>query len=256
MMSATKVSFLFSGSLRFSAHNAAAKNLWTTPVVGEPPMPSISIGAPERPKRPVTPYIMFALQNGKKLEGTILDKAKESGRQWGEMNEEAKRPYFTQFEAEKQKYQERMKKFMAQLEKDGKVELFSASETMARSEARIRKLKKEIQKLEEEMDKPKAIPPSAYTVFLVEEIKGMGGSVVERSRAIAERWKAMSSEQKMIYEDKLNAMRVERDKKMGAWAKKNMSSEKMTELEKAMTSLKMTKSKKRSAASVLKQGIN
>jgi len=260
MMSTTKLSsFLLSGSVRFSAQNAAAKNFWTTSVVGEPPKPPTSITTPERPKRPGTPYIMFAVQNGKSLEGKASDKAKQLGRQWGEMNEEAKRPYISQFEAEKKKYLERMKTFMAQLEKDGNVELFKASEVMAKSEARIRKLKREIQKLEEEMNKPKGAPHNSYSLFLAEEFKGSTGGrsgLGEMSRAIADRWNAMSGAQKAIYDDKLNAMKVERESKMDAWEKKNMSSEKMTELEEAMTKLKMAKSKKRSAASVLKQSTN
>ena len=260
MMSTTKLSsFLLSGSMRFSAHNAAAKNFWTTSVVGEPPKPPTSITTPERPKRPGTPFLMFAVQKGKSLEGKASDKAKQLGRQWGEMNEEAKRPYISQFEAEKKKYLERMKTFMAQLEKDGNVELFKASEVMAKSEARIRKLKREIQKLEEEMNKPKGAPLNSYSLFLAEEFKGSTGGrsgLGEMSRAIADRWNAMSGAQKAIYDDKLNAMRVERESKMDAWEKKNMSSEKMTELEEAMTKLKMAKSKKRSAASVLKQSTN
>ena len=245
-----------SGSMRFAAQNAAVKNFWTTSVVGEPPAPSTSIRTPERPKRPVSPYIMFVMQNGKNLEGRPTDKIKVLGRQWGEMNDEARRPYIAQSEAEKQKYEERMKKFMAQLEKNGNVEFFKASEVMARSETSIRRLKRDIQKLEDEMDKPKNAPPNAYSLFVADERKGLTGRVVDTSRAIADKWKSMSSAQKMIFNDKLNAIKLERGKQMAAWEKKNMSSEKMTELEKAMTSLKIAKSKKRNAASVLKQGAN
>ena len=256
MMSTNKISLLLSGSMRFSAQNAVAKNLWTTSIVGEPPKPSMSVNVPERPKRPASPYMIFALQCGKNMGGTITDKAKESSRQWREMSEDAKRPYFHQFETEKKNYDETKKKFLAQLEKSGQMELYKASEVMARSETRIKKLKKEVQRLEEEMNKPKSVPKSPFAIFMAEEYKGLQGSFVEKSRALGEKWRILSSEQKRIYEDKLNAMQSEREKNMAAWEKKNMSSEKMTELEKAMASLKMAKSKKRSAASVLKESTN
>ena len=256
MMSTNKISLLLSGSMRFSAQNAVAKNLWTTSIVGEPPKPSMSVNVPERPKRPASPYMIFALQCGKNMGGTITDKAKESSRQWREMSEDAKRPYFHQFETEKKNYDKTKKKFLAQLEKSGQMELYKASEVMARSETRIKKLKKEVQRLEEEMNKPKSVPKSPFAIFMAEEYKGLQGSFVEKSRALGEKWRILSSEQKRIYEDKLNAMQSEREKNMAAWEKKNMSSEKMTELEKAMASLKMAKSKKRSAASVLKESTN
>ena len=243
--------------MRSSAQNAVARNFWTTSVVGEPPIPSMSIKTPERPKRPASPYLIFAAQNGQNLEGTIPYKAKECGRQWREMNEDAKRPYFNQFEAEKKKYDEMMKRFWADLEKSGQMELYQASAVMARSETRVKKLKKEVQRLEEVMNKPKGIPKSAFLVFMAAETKGkIGGSIVERALAITERWRIMSSEEKRIYEEKLNTMRVEREKNMAAWEKESMNSEKMTELVKAMASLKTAKSKKRSAASVLKQSTN
>jgi len=255
MMSASKVSLLLSSNKRFSAQNAVAKSFWTTSVVGEPPMPSTSSQTPERPKKPSTPFMMFSIQKRKNepMQGTVADVAKELGRQWREMNEGAKRPYFEQFETEKKKYQETMKKFMAKLEKDGNLEIYEASELMTKSEANIRKLKMKIRKLEEEMNKPKGAPNSAFALFVSDENKGTAGRVTEKIRDVAEKWKAMPSAQKMVYEDRLKAMRLERDKMTAAWEKKNMSSEKMTELEKAMASLNVAKSKKRNAASILKQ---
>ena len=255
MMSASKVSLLLLSNKRFSAQNAVAKSLWTTTVVGEPPMPSTSSGTPERPKRPSTPFMMFAIQKRKNepMQGRAADVSKELGRQWREMDEGAKRPYYAQFETEKKKYQETLSEFMAKLEKDGNLEIYQASELLTKSEANIKKLKIKIRKLEEEMNKPKSVPTAAFALFVSDESKGKVGKATETIRDAAEKWKAMPSAQKMVYEDRLKAMRVDRDKKMAAWERKNMSSEKMTELEEAMASLNMAKSKKRNAASILKQ---
>ena len=186
-------------------------------------------------------------------------KAKELGRQWREMTEEAKRPFITQYETEKQKYQKTVDDFMMKLEKAGKMELFKAQEDMTRSAATIRRLKTAINKLEEEMDKPKGIPRSPWSLFVVEESKGVklgDKGVGQMTQALSEKWKVMSNEEKMVYQDKLKAMTTEWEKKMKAWEKKNMNTEKMTELENAISKLKLAKSKKRIANNVLKESSN
>ena len=259
MMSAITTKFLLAGSVRLPAQVAVTRNFWTTTVASEPTKSSTSTKIPEPPKRPLTPYMRFAVPKMETMDGPMPGKAKELGRQWREMTEEAKRPFITQYETEKQKYQKTVDDFMMKLEKAGKMELFKAQEDMTRSAATIRRLKTAINKLEEEMDKPKGIPRSPWSLFVVEESKGVklgDKGVGQMTQALSEKWKVMSNEEKMVYQDKLKAMTTEWEKKMKAWEKKNMNTEKMTELENAISKLKLAKSKKRIANNVLKESSN
>ena len=174
-MSVAKFSFLLSGGVRLpaAAQVAATRNFWTTAAAGEPARSSDSTQLPERPKKPLSSYFQFMKQNGKSLSGTltVAEKAKEMGRQWREMDEEARRPFVALAEAEQLEYHKNMDKLMAKLEKSGKLELFHAKEDVARSEATIRRLKKKISKLEAEMDIPKSVPKNAWNLFIAEEMK-------------------------------------------------------------------------------------
>ena len=172
-MSVAKFSFLLSGGMRLPAvaQVAATRNFWTTAVASEPARSTTSITLPERPKRPLTPYFQFLMQNNKTLGGTVTEKTKEMGRQWREMDQEARRPFFALHEAEQLEYRKSVKKMMTKLEKSGKLELFHAKEDVARSEVAIPRLKRKIKKLKVEMGIPKGAPRHAFTVYMSEELK-------------------------------------------------------------------------------------
>ena len=162
------------------------------------------------------------------------------------MTEKDKRPFYALYEAEKEEYQKVNDKFMTKLEKEGKTELFIAKGKVTRGEATIKKLKREVKKLEEEMGKPKN-PTRPYCMFLADEGKGKKGlSAPALMRNAQKKWHALPNEQKMIYMDRFKALKVEHTSRMDAWRKQHVNTDKMTELEEAMGKLKIVKRKNKS----------
>lgn len=94
-----------------------------------------------KPKRPISAYILFALEYSKTLNKTPLQATEEIKQKWATLSDAKKDEYKKKFERSREEYEKKMREWEAQMIKEGKSDLVRASSDLLKPPSRLRKTK-------------------------------------------------------------------------------------------------------------------
>jgi hypothetical protein len=132
--------------------------------------------------------------------------------------------------------------FKAELEKDGKLELFEASAKADRREKNFRRVRNDIKKLEKEMAKPKKTS-SGYNLFVAEQTKGSTGRASSQLKEASKKWVTLGEDGQKSYMNRASDNAANREAEKNQWMEKMEGTEKMEALMAAQETMRVLKRK-------------
>lgn len=162
---------------------------------------------PPKPKKPNPPFFQFLKEKRLEVAEKHNLKSKDAinviSEMWRQFDVDAKKKMTEMYNIELEKYKENMKNYKESLTDDQRNELFRIKYQQVEQKTK-RKLKRELK----ELGRPRK-PPTAYLIFVTEEMKKRGNVPVKTYMAmVGNKWKELDTESKTKY---IKAASVEND---------------------------------------------
>uniref|UniRef100_H3ABR5 Transcription factor A, mitochondrial n=3 Tax=Latimeria chalumnae TaxID=7897 RepID=H3ABR5_LATCH len=174
-------------------------------------------GSPRPPKRPISAYLRYAMEQQPILikqnpDVKIVEITKQIALGWKELSVAQKQPYEAIADVHKQKYREEMEKYKAQL---------TPAQLAALQEQRRQKMaKRKLIRRKRELTmlgKPKR-PRSAFNIFMAEHFEEAKGATMQaKMKTLFEDWNNFHTSQKQMYLQLAEDDKIRYENEMKSW---------------------------------------
>nr|ANA11557.1 mitochondrial transcription factor A [Dastarcus helophoroides] len=208
------------------------------------------LNIPEKPKRPLTPYMRFVKANKAELlkqqpDSKQSELVKLSALKWKTVDPSLKEKYEAEYKSENEAYARLYLAYTAKLTDEQKQALKELS-----LEKRSNKQKRVMRKKNKEEGKPKK-PLTPHMQYMMDLAKQENKKIPELMKEIKDRFHALSEIEKQKYEIKYKTEKEKFDKDLKAWEEK-MISEGKTELVRQATLIEKSSATQSKVPSVFK----
>lgn len=155
-------------------------------------------GIPERPKKPMHPFLRYLVENRSQIHQTVGDHRKvfvAASVQWKKLDENQKQKYKDEYTKEHVVYKQKMAEYEKKLTKDQKLVINDERIRLKEEKVHRAELRNTKNRLKE-LGKPTR-SPSSYLIFVSEQRKQ---SVSMKDAQ--QKWNQMNEEQKRVYQQK------------------------------------------------------
>nr|AFN61226.1 mitochondrial transcription factor A [Paracentrotus lividus] len=180
---------------------------------------------PAKPKRPLTSFFQFALEQRPKIVAmepsmSVTEVTKRIAAMWKDMSEHQKEVYRSDFETRREKYMEEMEQYRSRLT-DEQLDTLMEQDRDKRQKRAKRRQKAELKKL----NKPKR-PPTGYSLFIKAHFnqRATGGKTREEVRVIfkeaASIWHSLPEYERQQYNEEASLLSETYREEMEEWKRK------------------------------------
>ena len=199
-------------------------------------------GNVEIPKKPMTPFFQYKSQELKVIrkqspDKKVLEITGILADRWNQMSGEEKEVYQTRYLQDKAEYQKKIEQLEANPSTKVQLEIFKAEKVKKNREKAYAKALLSKRRLDKNLGRPK-LPPSGWTLYFTEQMKGVtDGKLLDRTKSVAQSWKALDENEKLKYNTKAIKMREQYEADLEIWKQKMLNDDRTDDIEEAITKI-------------------